>query len=70
MSASYHHPQLARIEALVQQVRDLIEETREPGVVLSLRQALYYLHVSGTYLGDDLLSPEVDAASTTWGSDR
>lgn len=65
MRASYHHPQLERIEMLVKQVGDLLEETDEPGVVLSLRQALYYLHASGTYLGSDLLSPEIDADSTT-----
>lgn len=65
MSASYHHPQLERIEALVQMVRDLLDETDEPGVALSLRQALYYLHASGTYLGGDLLSPEIDAGPAT-----
>ena len=65
MRASYHHPQLERIEVLVQMVRDLLAETDEPGVALSLRQALYYLHASGTYLGNDLLSPEIDADSPT-----
>ncbi len=61
MSESFHHPHLVKVEHLVQAVRALMAETAEPGVAVALRHALYYLHVSGSHLGDEKLSPEVDA---------
>lgn len=56
------HPDLKRIEQLQAMLRKLIATTREPAVVMALRHALDHVHMAGTYLGDDLLSPEVDDA--------
>lgn len=54
--------ELARIEAICETLREMIDATRQPGVALALRHALNYVHLAGSYVGDDFLSPEVDVA--------
>jgi len=54
--------ELARIEAVCGTLRQMIDTTRQPGVAVALRHALNYAHLAGSYVGDELLSPEVDLA--------
>lgn len=67
MSRTAVHPDLPCIAQLCQTLRGMIATTKEPGVAVALRHALDHVYMAGTYLGDDLLSPEVEAefGSTT-----
>lgn len=53
--------ELDRIKEVCRLLRELGATTVHPGVASALRHSLYYAHLAGGYLGDDLLSPEVDA---------
>lgn len=42
-------------------LRALRAQTDSPAVAMALRQAIYYCHLAGAFLGEEGLEPEVDS---------
>lgn len=58
MSAKEEMSQLSEVKS---RLEEIMHATPSPAVAMSLQQAIYYCHLAGDFLGDDGLSPELDA---------
>jgi hypothetical protein len=53
--------EISEIVEVKSRLEEIMRETSSPAVVMSLQQAIYYCHLAKDFLGDDGLSPELDA---------